>query len=96
MKNNETQNNKKDKKTSSIIKMSTGGSANRFWNPRMWDGVTIPAWLKILNTGRWRIAPTRFPMFCIISGLAVTNSFLAGWQKLTRGKKIRDAQLVDA
>ncbi len=96
MKNNETPNNKKDKKTSSIVKMSTGGSADRFWNPRMWDGVTIPAWLKILNAGRWRIAPTRFPMFCVVSGLALTNSFLAGLQKLTLGKKIRDAELVDA
>lgn len=76
--------------------MTTGGSADRFWNPRMWDGVTVSAWLKILNAGRWRIAPTRFPMFCVVSGLALTNSCLAGWQKLTRGKKIRNAQLVDA
>ena len=76
--------------------MTTGGSADRFWNPRMWDGVTVSAWLNILNAGRWRIAPTRFPMFCVVSGLALTNSCLAGWQKLTRGKKIRNAQLVDA
>ena len=96
MKNNETKSDKNNKKTSSIVKMSTGGSADRFWNPRMWDGVTVSAWLKILNAGRWRIAPTRLPMCGVVCGLAVSNSILAGWQKLTLGKKIRNAKLVDA
>lgn len=90
----ETKNANAAKPKSGIVKMTTGGSADRFWNPRMWDGMTLGAWLKALNSGGWRIAPSRFPMFCIISGLGVVNSTLAAFQKALFGKKIRETKLV--
>lgn len=83
-------------KNSAIVKASTGGSADRFWNPRFWDGMTIGAWRKTLNAGGWRIAPHRIPMFGIISALSVGNSLLAAWQRAALGKKIRETELVGA
>ena len=79
-----------------VVKITSGGSADRFWNPRFWDGATISAWMKILNSARWRIAPSRLPMAFVVSCLSVMNSFLALLQKLIYGKKIRATNLVDA
>ena len=79
---------------SGVVKIKSGGSADQFWNPRFWDGVTVGAWIKILNSGGWRIAPTRLPMFAIISGLSLSNSAFAAAQKLFYGAKIRNAELV--
>lgn len=85
---------KNNENKSSVVKISSGGSADRFWNPRFWDGMTVCAWLKLLCAARWRIAPARLPMACVVSALSVSNSFFAALQKLFYGKKIRNAKLV--
>ncbi len=81
---------------SGIVKITSGGSADKFWNPRFWDGMTISAWFKLLKAARWRIAPSRLPMALIISLLSVNNSFFAALQRLFYGKKIRQTELVGA
>ncbi len=89
-KNKEKQNPQK----TGIVKITSGGSADKFWHPRFWDGMTVGAWIKLLNSARWRVAPYRWPMAFIVSGLAINNSFWALAQRLFYGKKIRDVRLV--
>ena len=93
---NKSQDNEPERSQSGIVKIKSGGSADQFWNPRFWDGVTISAWIKLLNSGSWKISPLRLPMFAIISGLTLSNSAFALAQRVFYGAKIRDAQLVGA
>ena len=72
--------NPQDGKKSGILKTVSGGSADRFWNPRFWDGMTVSAWTKLLNSGKWRVAPARYPMLAVIWGLAPLNSTFAALQ----------------
>lgn len=84
-----------EEKKSGIVKITSGGSADRFWNPRFWDGMTVCALLKLFNSAGWRIAPARWPMAFVVSCLSVSNSLFACWQKLRYGGKLRKTQLVD-
>ena len=77
-----------------VTKHQVGGYKDRFWYPRFWDGMTLRAWLKLLKSGGYRVAPIRWGMALIITGLAVTiNSPWAILQKLLYGKKIRETKL---
>ncbi|MDO4587871.1 MAG: sulfotransferase [Planctomycetia bacterium] len=75
-------------------KNEIGGSSDRFWNPRFWDGMTMSAWVKILKSGNCRITPSRLAMAGLICGLSVANSTFALGQKLLYGKTIRETALV--
>jgi hypothetical protein len=81
-------------KKSGVVKIKSGGSADKFWNPRFWDGMTISAWIKMLNSAKWRVSPLRWPMMFVISCLSISNSTCALIQKLRYGKKIRETELV--
>lgn len=77
--------------SSPVTKNEVGGYKDRFWYPRFWDGMTLRAWLRLLRSGGYRVAPIRWGMAAIITGLAVTaNSPCAALQKLLYGKKIRE------
>ncbi|MDR0328004.1 MAG: sulfotransferase [Planctomycetaceae bacterium] len=78
-------------------KNEIGGYKDRFWYPRFWDGMTLRAWLKLLKAGKYSVAPIRWGMALIITGLAVfLNSLFAWMQKLIYGKKIQDTTLAGA
>ncbi len=80
--------------TTPITKHEVGGYKDRFWYPRFWDGMTMRAWLKLLKSGHYRVAPVRWGMAAIITGLAITmNSPFAMLQKLVYGKRIRETKL---
>ena len=76
-----------------VEKKEKSGSADRFWHPRFWDGMTMSAWYKQAVKGKFRIAPTGIAMFGIISGLSVLNSGLAVMQSLCYGRKIREVEI---
>lgn len=79
----------------SVTKKETGGSSDRFWYPRFWDGMTFGAWFNVLRRGKFRIAPIRWAMSGIITGLAlVVNTPAALLQKMLWGKTIRETELV--
>jgi len=74
-----------------------GGYKDRFWYPRFWDGMTLRAWLKLLKAGKYRVAPIRWAMSLLITGLAIVfNSPFAWLQKLIYDKKIRETELEGA
>lgn len=76
-----------------VEKKEKSGSADRFWHPRCWDGMTMSDWYKQAVKGRFRIAPTGIGMFGIISGLSVMNSALARLQSWRFGQKIREVEI---
>ncbi len=76
-----------------VEKKEKSGSADRFWHPRFWDGMTMSDWYKQAVKGRFRIAPTGVGMFGIISGLSALNSGMAAMQSLRYGGKIRDVEI---
>ncbi len=76
-----------------VTQKEFGGSKDCFWNPRIWDGITINSWLRSLSKGGFRITPSRIGMFGIISGLSLLNSTLAVGQKILYGNKIRQLEL---
>ena len=76
-------------------KTEIGGYKDRFWYPRFWDGMTVRAWLKLLKTGKYRVAPICWGMAFIVTLLAVfINSPCAWLQRRIYGKKIRDTKLA--
>ncbi|MDR0611787.1 MAG: sulfotransferase [Planctomycetaceae bacterium] len=80
---------------SSSSKNKVGGSPDRFWYPRFWDGMTIRAWWRLLKSGRFRVAPIRWGMALIVTGMAVLfNSPFATVQKILYGKRIRQTKLA--
>ncbi len=80
---------------SSITKKETGGYHDRFWYPRFWDGMTLGAWLKVLRKGKYRVAPIRWAMAGIVTGLAATvNTPFATLQQIRYGTKIRETKLA--
>ncbi|MDO5580336.1 MAG: sulfotransferase [Planctomycetia bacterium] len=82
----------KDEK-SGVTQKEVGGSSDKFWNPRFWDGMTMGAWARAAWKGGFRFAPSRVAMAGIISGLSVVNSGLTFGQKLFYGGKIRRTAL---
>ncbi|MDR1492775.1 MAG: sulfotransferase [Planctomycetaceae bacterium] len=76
-----------------VEKKEKSGSSDRFWHPRFWDGMTMRAWYKQVAKGKFRIAPTGFAMFGIISALSVSNSGYATLQSLFYGRKIREIKI---
>ncbi|MDR1962643.1 MAG: sulfotransferase [Planctomycetaceae bacterium] len=80
----------------SVSTNRVGGYTDRFWYPRFWDGMTIRAWLRLLKSGRFRVAPIRWGMVFIVTALAVTfNSPCAAAQKLCYGTRIRRTDLAE-
>jgi hypothetical protein len=78
-------------------KNQLGGYTDRFWYPRFWDGMTFSAWLKLLQSGGFRVAPIRWGMAVIVTLLAVfCNSPHAILQRLFYGSRIRKTKLADA
>ncbi|MDO5552759.1 MAG: sulfotransferase [Planctomycetia bacterium] len=86
---------KMEKVTKSVTGKEIGGSADRFWNPRFWDGMTLSAWTKALWSGSFRMAPSRVAMSGLIYGLGVVNSSFALASHIFRGGRVRRTQLVE-
>ena len=77
-----------------IIRKETGGSKDKFWNPRFWDGVTVSAFLKALRLAHGHVSFVRIPMAAVIMTIAPFNSFCGLCQKIFYGKKIRNQKLT--
>jgi hypothetical protein len=73
----------------------SGGSKDRFWIPRFWDGIGISAWFGLLVRNGFAITPRRWGMALIISVLSVINFFLWVLQELIFGRRIRRTKISD-
>jgi hypothetical protein len=73
---------------------STGGYKDRPWIPRFWDGMSFPAWLKLLARTRLRISPLRIGMSALIFPISALHSSLGLLQTLIYGRKIARMQIT--
>jgi hypothetical protein len=71
-----------------------GGYKDRPWIPRFWDGMTFPAWLKLLARARLRISPLRIGMSALIFPISAMNSSLGLLQTLVYGRKIARTRIT--
>jgi hypothetical protein len=73
-----------------VMAKRVGGAQNKPWMPRIWSGIILSAWLRLLWRNRFRIAPSRIPMALVITLLAIfVNSPLGFLQRLVYGRRIR-------
>jgi hypothetical protein len=62
--------------------------------PRIWSGIVLSAWLRLLWRNRFRIAPSRIPMALVITFLATfVNSPLGFLQRCIYGRRIRQTKI---
>lgn len=72
----------------------TGGYKDRFWIPRVWDGINFSGWVRVLVRNRFMIAPHRIPMALIITGVSLlVNTFWGAIQSLILGRKIKRTEI---
>jgi len=69
------------------------GVRRRWWQLRVWHGMTITAWVRLLARNRFKITPRRFYLVAIISATSLLNSLLAAVQTLLFSRRIRRAEL---
>lgn len=65
-----------------------GGSRDRFWIPRFWDGMNSRGWFGLLARNRFAVALPCLPMALIVGTLSLINSFLWAVQTIFLGRKI--------
>jgi len=60
-----------DPRSSAII----GGYKERFWIPRIWEGINVSGWVRALVVNRFQINPWRIGMALILTFASGVNSF---------------------
>jgi len=78
-----------DPRSSAII----GGYKERFWIPRIWEGINVSGWVRALVVNRFQINPWRIGMALILTFASGVNSFLGAVQALMLGRKIRRTEI---
>ena len=71
----------------------TGGSKDRFWIPRFWDGMHLTGWITLLTRNRFAIAPRCVAMALIIAGLGPVHFFLWALQHGLYGRKLAKTKI---
>ncbi len=70
-----------------------GGYKDRFWYPRIWNGMNITPFAKLLIRNKFYIAPSRWCMALINGGCSVFNTGLRTLQGATIGSAIRRTEI---
>lgn len=65
-----------------------GGSKDRAWHMRFWDGMNFRGWFRLLVRNRFAVAPRRVGMALIITSLCFWHLFLWLIQQALFGRKI--------
>lgn len=74
---------------------TTGGYKERFWIPRIWEGINVSAWVRVLVLNRFQINPWRIGMALILTFAAGVNSCFGAVQALLLGRKIRRTEIEE-
>jgi hypothetical protein len=65
-----------------------------FWIARIWQGMTLPTWLRLLTEHRFRVAQPRVTLAARISMFSMFNALLAGAENIGWGVQIRRARVA--
>jgi omega-hydroxy-beta-dihydromenaquinone-9 sulfotransferase len=77
------------------LEQQTGGSKDRPWIPRFWDGMNISGWLGLLVRNHFAIAPQRIAMAIIVFMVSLVNFVLWAIQTIFLGRRIKRTMLKD-
>jgi hypothetical protein len=64
-----------------------------WYEGRVWNGIGLRAWLRLLVKNRFAVSPSRLPMAATMTSLAAINSSLGLYQRLLFGKQIREMEI---
>jgi len=70
------------------------GAKDNWWEPRIWTGITVGAWLRLLAAHGFRISPSRIPMASAMTLWATISSGLSTGQWLLYGRRIRETEIT--
>lgn len=70
------------------------GERRRWWQFRVWHGMTAPAWFRLLWDNRFAVAPSRLFLLTFVTGASCLNFFLSLLQKGIYGWKIQRTTLA--
>ena len=73
--------------------MNETGTKRKFFQLRVWHGMTAPAWFNMLRRNGFRVSPSRYHLVLLISLASIFNGILAVIQNLLLGKKIDRTKL---
>src|SRR5262245_61742075 len=74
---------------------ATGMAKKPEWAPRIWQGCSFNAWMRLLFLNRFAIHWSRLYIACIITVLSIMNSLLGLAQSLIYGRAIRRTELKE-
>lgn len=72
-----------------------GGSEDRFWYMRIWNGMNLTGWSRLLVRNLFAIAPRRLGMALIITAVCPLHFVLWLWQTALYGRRIARAEIRD-
>jgi hypothetical protein len=70
-----------------------GGAKDRFWEVRIWSGIGMGGWWRVLFRNRFHIGPRRIGMALILCVLSAMNTMLWLLQTAFLGRRISRAKL---
>jgi omega-hydroxy-beta-dihydromenaquinone-9 sulfotransferase len=73
--------------------MTVTGEKRRWFQLRVWHGMTVSAWFRMLRRNGFCISPSRYYLVALISMASVANSILAAIQNLVLGRRIDRTEL---
>jgi hypothetical protein len=82
-------------KTDDPRRGETAGARDRPWEMRIWSGINVTGWLRLLVRNRFAVYPMRIAMALIITAISVLNSLLWFIQTIVHGHRIARTELVD-
>lgn len=62
-------------------------TTDRWYHGRLWHGMALFGWLRLLARNRFAVSPSRVPAALSITLVAAINSVLRGWQAVRFGRR---------
>jgi hypothetical protein len=69
------------------------GERRKLFQLRVWHGMTVSAWFRMLGRNGYRTSPSRYYLVALFSMTSVANSTFATIQELLLGRKIDRTEL---
>ncbi len=61
--------------------------------PRIWHGMTLPAWLRLMR-GNWgQVDPARYGLVASVTALSITNAGFAGLSRAIYGRRLAQVEI---
>ncbi len=82
-----------DKNPTAETKTKPKANSYPLYSPRIWHGMRVGTWARLISKNRFAVHPARMPMALMVSLFSVNNSVNFQLQRLVFGRQIREAQV---